>query len=138
MNFRTTISITALFFCCLVGSLQAQNKTSPLRSARAIFIEAHSGFMNAQTFEREFMKLPEFDAWGLSLVRKKEAADLIVEVYRKKWTTRFTITVMTPDATEILASCEESSLGGEIEPKLAQCLVKILRKAKSNKYSDGE
>ena len=138
MNFRTTISVMTLLFCCLVGSVQAQNKTSPLRSAKAILIEAHSGMMNAQAFERELTKLPEFEAWGLSLVRKKEAADLIVQVYRKKWTTRFTITVMTRDASEVLASCEETSLGGEIEPKLAQCLVKILRKAKTYRASDDE
>jgi hypothetical protein len=138
MNFRTTISVTVLIFCFLIGSIQAQNKTSSLRPAKAILIEAHSELMNAQAFERELMKLPEFEAWGLKLVRKKEAADLVVEVYRKKWTTRFTITVMTPDSSQVLASCEETSLGGEIEPKLAQCLVKILRKARANKTSDGE
>ncbi len=138
MNFLRTILMTATFLCCLIGSVQAQSKPSPLRSAKAILIEAHSGFMNAQAFEREFMKLPQFSDWGLSLVRKKEDADLIVQVYRKKWTTRFTITVMTRDASQVLATCEETSLGGEIEPKLAQCLVKILGRAKTYRSADDE
>ena len=134
MSFIKTTSIAILFFCLLSSNVQAQNKTSILRSAKTIFINARSEFMNAQAFERELMKLPEFDEWGLTLIHKKEPkeqVDLQVEVYRKRWTTRFTITVMDSDAKIVLATCEETSLGGEIEPKLARCLIKILRAAKA-------
>ena len=136
MNFIKTASLTCLLFCFLTSDVQGQNKNSILRSAHSIFIDAKSGFMNAQAFERELLKQPEFDAWGLSLIRKKEDADLIVEVYRKKWTTRFTITVMDPSAKFVLATCEETSLGGEIEPKLAKCLIKILHSARVKYNSD--
>ena len=136
MNFIKTTSAIAIFCCFLVSHVQGQNKTSVLRSAKSIFIDAKSELMSTSAFERELLKLPEFEVWGLTITHNKEKADLIVEVYRKRWTTRFTIIVIDPGTKSVLASCEESSLGGEIEPKLANCLIKILRSAKAGAITE--
>lgn len=133
MNRIKTITTLTILFCLLGIHIQAQNKSPVIRSAETIFIEAHSERMSCSAFERELLKIPEFAAWGLTITRQKENADLIVEVYRKKWTTRFTIIVIDPKTKTALASCEETSLGGEIEPKLAACPMKILHSAKAGK-----
>lgn len=72
MNFIKTASLISLLFCFLSSDAQGQSKSSILKSAKIIFIDARSGFMNAQAFERELMKLPEFNFWELSLVRKNK------------------------------------------------------------------
>ena len=80
--------------------------------------------MNREALERELVKHPEFNQLGLLVVRDKEEADLILEVYRKKWTTRFTITAVDARTGTLVSSCQESSIGGDVEPKLAKCFIK--------------
>jgi hypothetical protein len=64
-------------------------------------------------------------------VRDKEEADLILEVYRKKWTTRFTITAIDARTGALVSSCQESSIGGDVEPKLAKCFIKQAKAAQA-------
>lgn len=101
-----------------------------LSAAKTVFIVAKSEYMDREALEREMVKDPEFSKLGLMVVRDKEEADLILEVYRKKWTTRFTITALDARTKALVASCQENSVGGDIEPKLAKCFIKQAKTAK--------
>lgn len=108
-----------------------QNAKEILRAAKTIYIVAKSDYMNREALERELVKHPEFNALGLLVVRDKEEADLLLEVYRKKWTTRFTVSALDARTKALVASCQESSIGGDIEPKLATCFIKQAKAAKA-------
>jgi hypothetical protein len=105
--------------------------TTILRAAKTVFIQQKSDYLNREALERELVKHPEFNRLGLLVVRDKEEADLILEVYRKKWSTRFTITAVDARTGALVASCQESSLGGDIEPKLAKCFIKQAKTARA-------
>ena len=98
-----------------------------LSSARVVFIQGRSGFFDREALERELLKHPDFRAWELTLTKNIEAADLVAEITRKKFTTRFTIRLIDPRSEHVIAAEQANSLGGTIEPKLADRLVKLLR-----------
>ncbi len=108
----------------------AGGATAILRIAKTVFVYPKSEYMNREALERELVKHPDFNQLGLLVVRNKEDADLILEVYRKKWTTRFTITAVDARTKALVSSCQESSIGGDVEPKLAKCFIKQLRSAR--------
>lgn len=98
-----------------------------LRQARLLFVRPKSSFMNKEKFERELLKRKDFTDLGLELTRSHLNADLILEITRKRLTTRFTCNVIEPVTQRILAGTTASSLGGEIEPNLADAIVKELK-----------
>lgn len=109
----------------------ASSATTILRAARTVFIQSKSDYMNREALERELVKHPEFNQLSLLVVRDKRDADLVLEIYRKKWTTRFTITAIDARTRALVASCQESSIGGDVEPKLAKCFIKQAKAARS-------
>lgn len=131
-------SVTLAFLGLVVAFAQAPNPapapasaSSILRTAKTVFILPKSDYMNREALERELVKHPGFNQLGLLVVRDKEEADLILEVYRKKWTTRFTITAVDARSGALVASCQDSSIGGDIEPKLAKCFIKQAQAARA-------
>ncbi len=133
-----TRSCVVLAFISLVSASAQGPKPAPeltsavsiLRTAKTVFIQPKSDYMNREALERELVKHPGFNHLGLLVVRDKEEADLILEVYRKKWTTRFTITAVDARTGALVASCQDSSIGGDVEPKLAKCFIKQARAAR--------
>jgi len=121
----------------LVSASQAQepklhrpNPVSELPAAEALnkawllFIRPRSGFFDKEKLERELLKRKEFGEMGLEITRSVNTADLVLEVTRKRFTTRFTCNVIEPVTQRVLAGVTASSLGGEVEPHLADALVK--------------
>ncbi len=108
----------------------ATKPASVLRTASKIFVQAKSDFMDREALERELLKRSDFREWGMIITRNRVDADLLVEITRKKFTTRFTIRLIDPLTTHVLAADEASSLGGEIEPKLADRFVKLIKAAR--------
>lgn len=137
------VTFTCSFFVLIFfGAISAYAQTprpapeptsavSLLRSAKTVFIQPKSDYMNREALERELVKHPEFNHLGLLVVRDKHEADLVLEVYRKKWTTRFTITAVDAGTGALVASCQESSIGGDVEPKLAKCFIKQAKAARA-------
>ncbi|MFN7930943.1 MAG: hypothetical protein U0Y68_24060 [Blastocatellia bacterium] len=129
----------ALLFIGLVPAFAQAPKPIPepanavaiLRTAKAVFVLPKSDYMNREALERELVKQPDFNQLGLLVVRDKQEAQLILEVYRKKWTTRFTITAVDARTGALVASCQESSIGGDVEPKLAKCFIKQAKAARA-------
>ena len=98
--------------------------TEALREARLLFIRPRSSWFNSQKLERELLKRKEFGEMGLEITRSANSADLILEITRKTFTTRFTCSIIEPTTERVLAGTTASSLGGEIEPHLADAILK--------------
>ena len=102
-----------------------------LRAARLIYIRKKSVYFKAPELENELRKRPEFQGWGLAITRNEGDADLIVEVGRKVFTTRFIYTVIDPRTDIVVLSGKLSSLGGTLATKIAKRLVEQMRQIRS-------
>jgi hypothetical protein len=113
--------------------MEEMNYESPndvLRSARLLCVRSRSKLFDAEAFEREILKRGEKEKLELFVTRDESQADLIIEIYRKRFTTRFVFSVIEPKTKLIVASDRSSSLGGDIEPDLANLLIKKFKAAR--------
>jgi hypothetical protein len=101
-----------------------------MKHARLLYFKARSSWYNADKLERELLKRKEFGELGLEITRAEKYADLVMEISRKVLTTRFTCTMMEPRSKRIVGGTTASSLGGEIEPKLAEAIIKEFKAAR--------
>lgn len=108
-----------------------------LREARLIHIQMRSAFCEEEKLERELLKRKEFDELGLGLTRNRFKTELILEVTRKKFTTRFTCSIIEPTTERVLGAVTASSLGGEIEPHLAEAILKFFKAAREKQPRTG-
>jgi len=101
-----------------------------LRSARVLFVRSRSRLFEGEVFEREILKRSEKEKLELFITRDESQTDLIIEVYRKKFSTRFVFSVIEPKTKLVVAGDKSSSLGGDIEPDLANLLIKKFKAAR--------
>lgn len=101
-----------------------------MKYARLLYFKARSQWFNAEKLERELLKRKEFGDLGLEITREEKYADLVMEISRKVLTTRFTCTMLEPRSKRIVGGATASSLGGEIEPHLADALIKEFKAAR--------
>jgi len=138
-HYLLSLIVTFLLFATIQAHPLQQENRSPDRAretgpgllctARIIYLNIRSEYINSEALERELLKRPEFRRWGMAITRNKENAELIIEVTRKKFSTRFTISVIDPDTNLIIASDSDTSIGGTIEPKLASKFIKQVKAA---------
>lgn len=102
-----------------------------LREARLLYIRPRSSWFNREKLERELLKRKEFGELGLEVTRSASHADLVLEITRKTFTTRFTCSIIEPGTERVLAGATASSLGGEIEPHLAEAILKQFKAVRS-------
>ncbi|MGJ5818668.1 hypothetical protein [Paludibaculum fermentans] len=103
------------------------NPVSPWCRAKTIFICSRSGYMREAELERAILQKPEFVKTGLVITRDMNSADLVLEVRRKAFTSQFTLSVIDRRAQLLIGSDRSNSIGGHIEPKLANDFIKMLR-----------
>lgn len=109
------------------------DKESTLCRARVVLVHVRTDYMNREALERELLKRREFTGGGMTITRNREEAELTIEVTRKIFTTRFTISLLNARTGHVIASDSANSIGGTIEPKLADRFVRQLKKACSEK-----
>jgi hypothetical protein len=102
-----------------------------LRAAKLIYIRKKSVYFKAPELENELRKRPEFQSWGLAITRNERDADLIVEVGRKVFTTRFIYTIIDTRTDIVVLSGKLSSLGGTLATKIAKRLIEQMRSLRS-------
>lgn len=139
LNRCVLILIASLFlltpFALVNGQENLQNlalRPSPnevLRSAQTIFIRSNSVYFKAETLENSLLQQDEFQAWGLVITRDENDADLIIEVGRKLFTSSFIYSVLDPRNKRVVASGRVNSIGGTVEGKITDSLMKKLRTA---------
>lgn len=101
-----------------------------LRSAQTIFIRSKSVYFKASTLENSLLQQDEFQQWGLVITREESDADLIIEVGRKLFTSSFIYSVLDPRNKRVVASGRVNSIGGTVEGKITNSLMKKLRSAR--------
>jgi hypothetical protein len=107
-----------------------------LHKARLLFIRPRSSWFNREKLERELLKRKEFGEMGLEITRSANNADLVLEITRKVFTTRFTCSIIEPSSERVLVATTASSLGGEIEPHLADAILKQFKALRSRPTSE--
>jgi hypothetical protein len=80
--------------------------------------------------ENELRKRPEFQRWGLAITRNEGDADLIIEVGRKVFTTRFVYTVIDPRTDIVVTSGKLSSLGGTLSTRIAKRFIQQMQQVR--------
>lgn len=101
-----------------------------LRSAQTIFIRTKSVYFKPATLENALLKRDEFQQWSLAITREEADADLIIEVDRKLFTTKFIYSVLDPRTNRVVASGKVNSIGGTVEGKVSDSFIKRMRQAR--------
>ena len=112
-----------------------QTPNEALRSAQTIYIKSKSVYFKSEGLENSLLQRQEFQDWGLTITRDEADADLIVEVGRKVFTTSFIFSVIDPKNNRVVASGRVNSIGGTVEAKISDSLIKRLRIARSESLS---
>jgi mono/diheme cytochrome c family protein len=105
--------------------------TESLRSARTIFIMSRSGYFNPHDLANELLKKPDFSQMGLTIIKDRNAADLVIEVDRLVFTTHFPYVVVDPKNNTVVASGEVNSLFGTVPAKISNAFTKLLKAARA-------
>lgn len=128
--------------CLLATALSSTVQTVPqsesvnpspnevLRAARTIFIRTNSVYFKPSTLENSLLEREEFQQWGIAITRDEADADLIIEVGRKLFTTSFIFSVIDPRHQRVVASGRVNSIGGTVEGKISDSLIKRLRQVR--------
>ncbi len=128
------IPAAALFAEC-PGGVPWQER---LKCEKTLQIEKASRYFNADSLIRELVKSPDVQELGYQVIRhtgdltsrgKPRREGLLLRVTRKRFTTRFTVSLVDTQTQQIYIAEESSSLGGSIEPDLAKSVVKWIRQA---------
>ncbi len=101
-----------------------------LRNAKLIYIRKKSVYFKAPELENELRKRPEFQRWGLAITRNEADADLIIEVGRKVFTTRFVYSVIDPRTDIVVTSGKLSSVGGTLATKIAKRFIEQMQQVR--------
>lgn len=102
-----------------------------LSAARIIFIRSKSTYFQSATLEKELLNNAEFQKFDIAITRKKDDADLIIEVERKLFTTHFFYSVIDPRTQRVVASGKVDSIGGTVAGKINKKFVKQLADARN-------
>ena len=125
-----------LVLACSVAIAQQKEtaRKSPnevLREAQTIFIHSKSVYFKPEALENSLLQKQEFQDWGMVITRDGTDADLIIEVGRKVFTTSFVFSVIDPKNNRVIASGRVNSIGGTVEGKISDSLIKRLRQARA-------
>jgi hypothetical protein len=101
-----------------------------MRNAKLIYVRKKSVYFKAPELENELRKRPEFQRWGLAITRNEADADLIIEVGRKVFTTRFIYSVIDPRTDIVVTSGKLSSVGGTLATKIAKRFIEQMQQVR--------
>lgn len=93
------------------------------RTAQTIFVRSKSNYFKASALENELLKRDEFNRWNMAITRDEADADLVIEVGRKVFTTKFVFSVIDPRTQRVITSGKINSIGGTVEDKIADRFI---------------
>ena len=104
-----------------------------LRSARTIFVRSMTVYLEAEQFENELRKRPEFNAMGLMIVRDEKVADIRIDINRAEFSFNYSFTATNPDSSIIVSSGKVTAWNGDFAgPRLAKEFLMHMRTARSS------
>jgi hypothetical protein len=99
--------------------------TDILRAARTIHISPNR-HINADYLEYKLDKLPEFGQWQLSIVKKRERADLVLEI--EKTALNYIFSIVEPESSIVVAKGKTVAVNGRIAAEdISHAIVKRMR-----------
>ena len=99
--------------------------TDILRAARTIYISPNR-HINADYLEYKLDKLPEFGQWQLSLVKRRERADLVVEI--RKTALNYIFSIVEPESSIVVATGKVVAINGRVAAEdISHQIVKRMR-----------
>lgn len=108
---------------------RAADPATVMRTARLVYVNSDSVFVDAHEVEASLLKRKEFRAWGMAVTRNPAEADLVIEITRKALRRRFTFTVVDPRTMTVVTSGQTRSVlfGKKIPTKIAEKFTNRLR-----------
>ena len=106
--------------------LQNEDRVA-LTTFKSLCILSKSQYFTPTTLEAALFKHKEFVAWGISVTRDPREADVVIEVSRKIFTTKFVYSIVEVRTRHVLGSGMVNSIGGTVEGKIADNFIKFLR-----------
>jgi hypothetical protein len=101
------------------------------RKARLFFVRKQTRKVNVDEFEVEFLKQPEIKQWSLLITREELKADLVIEIHRKLFTRKYTITVIDPETNIVLFGGKiHDTIFENVEHSLVRRFVERMKKAR--------
>ena len=99
--------------------------TDILRAARTIFISPNR-HINADYLEYKLDKLPEFGRWQLSIVKRRERADLVLEI--QKTALNYIFSIVEPASSIVVAKGKVVAINGRVAAEdISHQIVKRMR-----------
>jgi hypothetical protein len=96
-----------------------------LRAARTIHISPNQ-HINADYLEYKLDKLPEFGQWQLSIVKRRERADLVLEI--KKTALNYIFSIIEPESSIVVATGKVVAINGRVAAEdISHQIVKRMR-----------
>ena len=105
---------------------RTQSTQAPESAVSVLFVASETGFLNSALLEERLQERPEFRKLGLAITRNRAEADLVIEVRRSSFTTKFNYSVLDPRSGRIVGGGRVSSLFGTASGRIAKGVVKIL------------
>lgn len=101
------------------------NKTAAqlLNEARTILFVKHSLYPALSDLESSILKRPGWQAFNLSVTRRREEADLVVEI-NHEFLTHYAFRVVDAKSGRVIAASGVTSLGGALAGNIADKLIK--------------
>jgi mono/diheme cytochrome c family protein len=102
-----------------------------LRSARTIHVRSMTVYLEAQQFENELLKRPEFKSLELAIVKDPRMADIRIEINRAEFSFNYAFTATNPQTSMVVASGKVTAWNGYFAgPRIAKDFLKQIQAAR--------
>jgi len=99
----------------------ASDPSAILRAARTISVRSMTVYLEAEHFESELRKRPEFNAMGLMIVKDEKAADIRIDINRAEFSFQYSFTATNPESSIVVSSGKVTAWNGDFAgPRLAK------------------
>ena len=107
-----------------------------MRSARTIYIEPNK-YIDAKYLEYKLGKQPEFQQWKLAIVKKKEKADLVLNIHRRAL--NYIFSIEDPDSSIIVVNGKVVAINGLVAAEdIAKEIIKRMKATRALPADDLE
>src|SRR5262249_30234015 len=99
----------------------ASDPNAIMRAARTIAVRSMTLYLEAEHFEGELRKRPEFNAMGLMIVKDEKAADIRIDINRAEFSFQYSFTATNPESSIVVSSGKVTAWNGDFAgPRLAK------------------
>jgi len=117
----------------VVRAAPGSDPNSILRSARTIVVRSMTVYLEAEQFESELRKRPEFSAMGLVIVKDAKVADIRIDINRAEFSFKYSYTATNPETSIVVSSGKVTAWNGDFAaPRLAREFLMQMQAARNS------